>query len=464
MPDTTQQPTISPVAERVLTHAPQRLRLEPPPAPVPDRHWNFLMACLAVYVLTAVGRVHQLFGVLELLHLTLLSAAAATGYLLLSDRGIRRTRPILRSFTTRAVLAIGLWITLSIPGALWPGGAMHLLTDQYAKAAVMFVVIASAVRGLRDVERLTFAYLAGVAFYAAMLLARFRVGGGGGESWRLGSLYYYDANEFATLATMALPLGVYFLLRSGPLWRRAAAAGSLGVLTVAFIWAGSRGGFLALLAVGAFLLVRYTAVPVALRLGIATMLVVVFAAAASDTFWTEMRTILKPQDDYNFTGDQGRVEVWKRGIGYMLDNPVLGVGGDNFPTAEGTLSPLAREASIGHGVKWSAAHNSFLEIGAELGFPGLFLFLAALGSGFAALRAVRRAPSQRSSGARSPPPRQLAQALAAALLAYVVGGFFLSLAYHDMIYVLLALIVALHKVTVPGLRRRTRRAWSSSSF
>src|ERR1051325_5455992 len=108
MPDTTQEPTISPVAERVLTHAPQRLRLEPPPAPVPDRHWNFLMACLAVYVLPAVGRVHQLFGVLELLHLTLLSAAAATGYLLLSDRGIRRTRPVLRSFTTRAALAIGL--------------------------------------------------------------------------------------------------------------------------------------------------------------------------------------------------------------------------------------------------------------------------------------------------------------------------------------------------------------------
>lgn len=461
MTHTTQEPTAAPVPVRVLSFAPPAVRREGPTVPrVPDRRWNFLLACLAVYVLAAVGRVHQLFSWLEPLHLALLSAAASTGYLFLSDRSVRGVRPVLRSFTTRAVLGIGVWIALSIPGALWPGGALHLLIDQFAKAAVMLVVIASAARGLRDVERLAFAYLAGVTFYAAMVLIRFQVGGGG--SWRLGSLYYYDANEFATLAVMALPLGVYFLLRSGSLLRRAAAAAALGILTVAFIWAGSRGGFLALLAVGAYLLVRYTAVPLAVRLGISGILVLVFAVMASDTFWTEMRTILKPQDDYNFSGDQGRVEVWKRGIGYMLDHPFFGVGADNFATAEGTLSPLARRAELGHGVKWSAAHNSFLEIGAELGFPGLLLFLGALGGGFATLQAVRRVPRRRSSGARSPPQIHLAQALAGSLVGYVVGGFFLSLAYYDLLYVLLALMVALHKVTVAPPRRRVRPAWSYS--
>src|SRR5213596_3991451 len=51
----------------------------------------------------------------------------------------------------------------------------------------------------------------------------------------------------------------------------------------------------------------------------------------------------------------------------------------------------------------------------------------------------------RAPGERSPPSVQLAQALTAALVGYVVGGFFLSLAYRDLLYTLLALIVALRK-------------------
>ena len=107
-------------------------------------------------------------------------------------------------------------------------------------------------------------------------------------------------------------------------------------------------------------------------------------------------------------------------------------------------------------MKWSVSHNSFLQVGAELGIPGLIAFLVALGGAFRALRAVQRSPLPRPPGERSPPEAQLAQALSAALIGYMVGGFFLSLAYHDLLYTLLALIVALRKVVpvaaTPGLR------------
>lgn len=429
-----------------------------PAQPAPDRRWNFLLVCVALYILTSVGRVHQLFSWLEPLHLALLSAGAAIAYLLLSNSGPRRIAPVLRFVTTRVVLGITVWMALSIPGALWPGGALHLLLDQFAKAAAMFVVIASAVRGPKDVERLTFVYLAGVTIYAAILLARFRVSGGGAD-WRLGSLYYYDANEFATLAVMAIPLAVFFLVRAGSMLRRLVAGGSLAVLVVAFIWAGSRGGFLALLAVGAYLLLRYCAVHVAWRVLVTAVLALLFVAAASDAYWDQMRTITKPEDDYNFTGDQGRVAVWKRGLWYMETHPVLGVGAANFPTAEGTLSPLARAQAFEHGVKWSAAHNSYLEIGAELGVPGFLMFLVLLGSGFASLRRVRLAVGKPRG--RSPPPVQLAQAFAGSLIGFMVGGFFLSLAYHDLLYVLLALITGLRNVIAGSPRKiRVHPAWS----
>jgi O-antigen ligase len=85
-------------------------------------------------------------------------------------------------------------------------------------------------------------------------------------------------------------------------------------------------------------------------------------------------------------------------------------------------------------VRWNAPHNSYVQIGAELGFPGFVLYLAAIASAFAALR--------RSGG-------DLAPALTASLLGFAVGSFFLSLAYSDMLYTLVALAVGLQKVTSP---------------
>src|SRR5258708_33328068 len=110
------------------------------------------------------------------------------------------------------------------------------------------------------------------------------------------------------------------------------------------------------------------------------------------------------KDDYNHTSETGRMQIWSRGIGYMLANPLLGVGPNNFPAAEGTLSPLAERQQYGIGVRWNAAHNSFVQIGAELGLPGLTLFVAVIASAFAALR--RSGPAEAylaRTGDRRPP-------------------------------------------------------------
>jgi len=82
-------------------------------------------------------------------------------------------------------------------------------------------------------------------------------------------------------------------------------------------------------------------------------------------------------------------------------------------------------------VRWNAPHNSFVQIGAELGFPGLAFYISVIGCAFVALR---------RSG-------DLGPALTASLLGFVVGSFFLSLAYSEMLYTLVALAVGLQKVT-----------------
>ena len=81
----------------------------------------------------------------------------------------------------------------------------------------------------------------------------------------------------------------------------------------------------------------------------------------------------------------------------------------------------------------------------------MLCFLALLYSAFRALRRVDRL-GRRLPG--SAPPAALAQALIATLLAYCIGGFFLSQAYSPLLYAVLGMIVGLVKVA---------RAWARTA-
>lgn len=130
-------------------------------------------------------------------------------------------------------------------------------------------------------------------------------------------------------------------------------------------------------------------------------------------------------------------------MGYMLDNPLFGVGPGNFQAAEGTLSVLAERQQYGVGVRWNAPHDVFVQAGAEMGIPGLMLFVGLLASAFVTLRRSREdqsvAPDARAA--------QLTPAVTASLLGFVVGSVFLSLAYAEMLYTLVALAIGLRKIT-----------------
>lgn len=422
-------------------------RLPDPPA---DRAvasaagWDPLLACVAAYMLTSVGRVHQLFG-LEALRLAILSGGLAVLLLAIDADRRRRIWDVPRA-PAIWILALLFWMSLSAPGSLSEGTSFTLIADNFIKTAAMFLVAVACVRGVRDVERLAFAYLLSAAVYAFVVVTRFDVGGS--ADWRLGHLFYYDANDFATFAVTATPIGIYFLHAGRRPLLRWLGAASLATLTLAFVYTGSRGGFIALLAVGAFVVLRFTGIPLRWRVAATALVALVVLGAASQQYWQQMGTILSDAD-YNRTGETGRLQIWRRGIGYMLDHPVFGVGPDNFGVAEGTLSPFADRQQYGIGVRWSAAHNSFVQVGAELGFPGLMFYVAAIATGFGALRRAHRA--QRRNAVQDAAGRELTQALTAALLGFTIGSFFLSLAYSEMLYTLLALAAGMWKVTAAGL-------------
>lgn len=409
--------------------------------------WKLVHFMLAAGVLVYVWRIHDVFTQLRPLRLAIVSMVVSIAAFAASPH-VGRLPKVFSHPIVRYAFAILALMLASVPFSLYPGLAGRYIVDDHIKTLLLVVMLVASIRTFRDVERLVLVQLIGAGIYCYVILSRFSVGASG----RLGNLIYYDSNDLGLLLACSLPFAVYMIGSSRKLGLRLLTIGLTAVFLVAIVKTGSRGGFLAVLAVGLFLLFRYNAVRFRTRALILAAATFGFSLIAGPQYWDSMRTMLNPKADYNWSGnnDAGRMEVWKRGMGYMADRPILGVGVRNFTVAEGTISPIASRQDYGVGVKWSAAHNSFVEIGAELGVPGLILFVLLLWSGLAALRRIARS----AAAAGWDRVESLAQAFEGSLVAYLVAGFFLSQAYSAYLYITLGVITGFSLVIRAALKQQ----------
>jgi len=152
--------------------------------------------------------------------------------------------------------------------------------------------------------------------------------------------------------------------------------------------------------------------------------------SAGPVFRERAASLLTVQSDYNLQDwNNGRIAIWKRGVTYFLDHPVLGVGAGNFEVAEGVA--LAARGELG---RWSSSHNAYIQAFADLGAVGGTVFLALLGvSGWQARRLWRPPRSRLSPSFHRPE-------LLAAVSAFAVGACFLSFAYSGTLIGLVGFI------------------------
>jgi hypothetical protein len=157
---------------------------------------------------------------------------------------------------------------------------------------------------------------------------------------------------FCVMFTLILP---FVLIRQDPVFSGKEKFFSLFILIPLLyaIWTtGSRGGFLATLAIfGSYGLSRLN-LSLGAMIKIGAVLSIVFMLAPSHM--TSVR-------DENKSA-QHRVAMWVEGIEMVQQNPVLGIGRGNFADYTGSL----------------IAHNSSIEIMGELGFPGFYLWISLL--------------------------------------------------------------------------------------
>ena len=391
--------------------------------------------CLALYIALGIARIQDVIPGLaylrpgKLLVLPMLVALAVA---------VPRWQVFaaLRTTTAKAVGVVAALALLSIPLSIWPTNSIRFFLTALFPGLVLFLAAAVGFADRRTARVCILILVLSVGADALYMLA----GLAPMQKGRPAIGISLDSNLSAALFVATLPFAM--TLGSGRERRRWLGLAVSLLLVAAVVKTESRGGAIGLLTVAAILIIR--AAP---KRRWSYVLAVVacaaaFALTANESSMERFGTILQPRSDYNFTDREGRIQVWMRGLSYMLKRPLFGIGVNGFETAEGVLSGMTNE---GFGVSYMAAHNSFIQIGAELGVLGLSAFITALWSAGRGCQRIR----QRALTSRDRIDRPwlvdgeatLAATTQAALVGVVVTGFFLSFAYSPITLFALAACV-----------------------
>jgi O-antigen ligase len=140
-----------------------------------------------------------------------------------------------------------------------------------------------------------------------------------------------------------------------------------------------------------------------------------------------------------------RKVYWLNGLEFTRQNPVLGIGYENWLTyyaQYGSNSAISDKYEV-HSTQ--LAHNIFIQCMAELGYAGLFVFVLLI-----VAVPVLNARSRRAIRAGPGPPNQflieMSYALDEAMLCYLIAGFFVTVLYYPFFWINFALTVALNAV------------------
>jgi len=233
-------------------------------------------------------------------------------------------------------------------------------------------------------------------------------------------------NSVALALVMTLPLMRYLQLNSENKWIRRGLTALMGLSTAAILASYSRGAVLAIAAMAMFLIMksrRRAPILVAVILAIP-----VAFAFMPDKFFQRLETIGTYEQD---ASAMGRINAWWFAYNVAVDRPIVGGGYDVFD--RGLFARYAPNPTDFHD-----AHSIYFEVLGEQGFIGLFLFLLlgwlSLRSGKWVLKHTRDRPDLRWA-------RDLASMTQVSIIGYAVGGAFLGLAYFDLYYHLIAVIV-----------------------
>jgi putative inorganic carbon (HCO3(-)) transporter len=338
----------------------------------------------------------------------------------------RNTLRLPRGALPGLLLAFMLWASVTSYMALQPALAWTEW-NRVMKTLFMALVAMTLLEEERDIKLMAWVLGLSLLFYGVKG-GLFTIATGG--SYRVlgpeGS-YIEDNNSLALALVMAAPIAWYLQQQVKPMWQRVALVGVSVLALIAAAGSYSRGALLAGAAMLVFMWLKSRSKGKATLA--ALMLVPLLMLVMPPEWFERMATIASFRDD---TSAMGRINAWYFAANVAAEHK-LGGGFNVF-------TPDMFRLYAPDPLDFHAAHSIYFQVLGEHGYVGLALFLALL---VLAWRSAARTIVLSQGQAKLLWAAQLAAMVQVSLVGYAVGGAFLSLAYYDYFYYLIALLVLL---------------------
>jgi O-antigen ligase len=359
--------------------------------------------------------------------------------------GMRGSPPaFLATMQARCFLVLTFLATLSFvtAGNSMPLQMSHWLT--YLSLLILFFIVLVVVDSLERVRWVLLFASASLALASLYVLRDWQTFHSMYRDYRPGWVVG-DPNYFTVNVLLFIPTTLLMAQQPRPRWQRWFCLGCF-IVTLFGVWVtASRGGFLGTVACALCLIWRSKQ-----RVRNLALIAVGFVLVTAFSPNSPIQRFRHPTAGDDQSADT-HVALMHAGIRMMLTHPLLGVGLDNF--RKSVRDYVATDEMMKMDRVNRVAHNSYVEIGAEMGIPALLSFLGII---FFSLRTLGQV-AQRAKSLGIPQLTQLAYGLQAGLLGSSVSIFFVSGEYEKMYWVSLFLTMCLPPL-VEQAEREQRKA------
>jgi len=333
---------------------------------------------------------------------------------------------------TYVLLAFAATLFLSVPFSYWPSTSLGVALD-FTKTILFYMLVINLVRDIKTLQLLSIITLLCVLLLSGSTILSLS-GTGDRVASTIGANVFGDANDAALAFVTAMPLAAFWLrFRIAGLIKHLLYGSSIVVLLIGTVMSQSRGGLLGLIAVFLvyFMRGRNRLVAVIALGAVGLVGFLVLPSHIVDRY----QTIAEYDQDGSANA---RLLTIQAGLNMMVTRPLTGVGAGAFEVAFGTTFKPAAYRSA----KWNAPHNSLIQVGGETGLIGLGLFLYLYFYCLWRLKRIRPA----GDTDQQEDVRQIRDILVGSLVGFGVCAFFLTQAFNQMLYFLVASTVVLDDI------------------
>lgn len=340
--------------------------------------------------------------------------------------GLVATKDRQNPFTEAPAIWLALfagWMCFTYPFSYNVDGSTQMLS-KVLKIDIMALVTISILRTRRHIDIFIWVMVCSLGFYGVKGGIFTILTGGNYRVWGPGG-FIGGNNELALALITVIPLMRYLQLQATDKWIRYGLIAAMILTAAAALGTHSRGAFVAIAAMAIYLWLKS---PNKLLFGISMVIVgMALVAFMPDQWSARMNTINTYEDD---SSAMGRINAWWAAYN-VASSRITGAGFDMYTSeifAQFAPNPLDLHA----------AHSIYFQVLGEHGFIGLFLFLGMWWSVWSTAKWLIK------NGGDEPGTiwcKNLGAMCQVALVGYAVGGAFLSLAYFDLPYDILIVVV-----------------------